>query len=290
MVFGITANMDKSQVRQRLPDLLNWLNARGVEFVLDLGTADGLAGNGISFQKHSVASLCEHCDMVLTMGGDGTILSTARAIGAHSIPILGVKLGGMGFLADLTPDELFSGLEDVLAGNYSIVERMVLRADLVSKDDTAVFFALNDFVLDKGAISRVVRIKTYIDDAFLNTYIGDGLIISSPTGSTAYSLAAGGPILLPSMEAIIINPISPHSLAARPVVIPGDKKVVAEVDFTPESVWFSGDGQVSRELSRGEKIAVRRADHTVRLVSCRSRSFYNVLRTKLNWGEDIRDN
>ena len=167
---------------------------------------------------------------------------------------------------------------------------MVLQADIATSKGSDTFFALNDFVLDKGAISRVIRIKTYIDDEFLNTYIGDGLIISSPTGSTAYSLAAGGPILPPTMEAIIINPISPHSLAARPVVVPGDKRIAIKIDFTPESVWFSGDGQVSRELKQGEEITFRKADHAVRLVSCRSRSFYDVLRAKLNWGEDIIEN
>jgi NAD+ kinase len=226
--------------------------------------------------------------MVLTFGGDGTILSTVREIGTHSIPILGIKIGGMGFLADLNPDELFASLENILQGDYRIVERMVLRADISNSGGADTYFALNDFVLDKGAMPRVIRIKTYIDDEFLNNYIGDGLIISSPTGSTAYSLAAGGPILPPTMQAIIINPISPHSLAARPVVVPADRSISVQVEFTPESVWLSGDGQIGRELKQNERITFRKADHVVKLVTFHDRSFYDVLRAKLHWGEDIR--
>jgi len=162
---------------------------------------------------------------------------------------------------------------------------MVLEANI---DGESPLFALNDFVFDKGATPRVVQLETSINNEFLNTYIADGLIISTPTGSTAYSLAAGGPILLPSMQAIIINPISPHTLGARPVVIPGDKEVRIKVGFATESVLLSSDGQVARKLERDGQLVIRKAEHPVRLVSYGKRSFYDVLRAKLNWGEDVR--
>jgi NAD+ kinase len=194
----------------------------------------------------------------------------------------------MGFLAELAPEEIFDSLERIIGGQYEVVERIVLQADIESNGQPETLYALNDFVLEKGAVSRIIRINTFINDDYLNTYIADGIIISSPTGSTAYSLAAGGPILLPSMEAIIINPISPHSLGARPVVIPAEMVIGVEAEFAPQEVMLTADGQVTRELPVGQRIRITKARHTVKLVSYGARSFYDRLRTKLNWGEDIR--
>ncbi len=182
-------------------------------------------------------------------------------------------------------------MEDILKGHYQIVKRMVLQVEVEGDGEkTTQYHALNDVVFDKGAVSRVVHIKTFIDDEFLNTYIADGLIISTPTGSTAYSLAAGGPILLPSMDAIIINPISPHTLGARPVVIPDDKVVKIKIEFAPQDILLSADGQVGKKLKQGQTAVIQKADYQIKLVSYRGRSFYDVLRAKLNWGEDIREN
>lgn len=287
MVIGITGNTEKKPVREFIPRVLDWLQKRKVEVMVHDETARHLDLPDDGFVCSDLGEFCRRCQMVISFGGDGTILSTARKIGASGIPILGVKMGGMGFLAELSPEELFSSLEDILKGNYDIVSRMVLQGEIDGDSDR--LFALNDFVFDKGAVSRVIRMKTFIDDEFLNTYISDGLIISTPTGSTAYSLAAGGPIMLPSMEAIIINPISPHSLGARPVVIPGDKVVTIKIEFAPQSVLLSADGQVSKKLSVGQVVTLQKAAHRVNLVSYRHRSFYDVLRAKLNWGEDIRE-
>ncbi len=287
MKLVIAANLAKPKVQAAVPDLLAWLKARKTDFLVEEGLAR-LLGLNEQYARVALDALPDDCDIVLSFGGDGTILSTARRMGDSGVPILGVKMGAMGFLAELMPEELYESLEEIYKGRYEVVERMVLQGEIGDSADKPLF-ALNDFVLDKGAISRVIRLKTYINDEFLNTYIADGLIISTPTGSTAYSLAAGGPILLPSMDAIIINPISPHTLGARPVVIPGDKEVTISVEFSDESVLMSADGQVAQKLIRGSKVKIRKARHRVKLVSYGRRSFYDVLRAKLNWGGDVRE-
>jgi NAD+ kinase len=289
MTFGIIANSEKPITQQILPKLVEWFAGKGVDFFVETNLAERLRLSPQTAPRLQADSFSERCDMVISFGGDGTILSTARIIGRSGVPILGVKIGGMGFLAEVAPDEIYSALEEILDGHYQIVERIVLDGEVKTAAEQFRYFALNDFVLDKGAISRVIRIKTFIDGEFLNTYIGDGLIIATATGSTAYSLAAGGPILLPSMEAIIINPISPHTLAARPVVIPGDKTVTATVVSAPHGVILSADGQGGETLGEGQSVTIQRADYRIKLVSHPGRSFYDVLRAKLKWGDDIRE-
>lgn len=287
MVLGITANIDKPEVKRPLKKVVSWLQRNHVDFLLEDATFDYLGKPDVVATIHTLPDFGGKCDIVLAFGGDGTILSTARSLAPHGIPVLGVKVGGMGFLAELIPDDLWTGLEDILQGRYTVVERMMLSARIVD-DGNVRFHALNDFVLDKGALPRVVRIRTYIDGKYLNTYIGDGLIIATPTGSTAYSLAAGGPILLPDMDAILITPISPHSLGARPVVISPDKKVKVVVEFAPEDVILSADGQVSVQLTEGDQAVFERSEYRMKLVSYTGHSFCDVLRAKLNWGEDVR--
>jgi len=288
MTLGLTGNIDKASLKPLVTKFVKWLEKAGADFIVENELAEHLSLREESYPRSSLKNFFEKCQMVISFGGDGTILSTARAIGDSGVPILGVKMGGMGFLAELTPKELYASMEDILKGHYQIVKRMVLQVE-VEGEKTTQYHALNDFVFDKGAVSRVIHIKTFIDDEFLNTYISDGLIISTPTGSTAYSLAAGGPILLPSMEAIIVNPISPHTLGARPVVIPDDKVVKIKIEYAPQNVLLSADGQVSKELKQGQTATIQKADYQIKLVSYRGRSFYDVLRAKLNWGEDIRE-
>jgi len=288
MILGLTGNIDKASVKPLVTKFVKWLQKAGADFLVENKLAEHLSLPKESCPHSSLTNFCEKCQMVISFGGDGTILSTARAIGDSGVPILGVKMGGMGFLAELTPGELYASMEDILKGHYQIVKRMVLQVE-VEGEKTTRYHALNDLVFDKGAVSRVIHIKTFIDDEFLNTYISDGLIISTPTGSTAYSLAAGGPILLPSMDAIIINPISPHTLGARPVVIPDDKVVKIKIEHAPQNVLLSADGQVGKELKQGQTATIKKADYQIKLVSYRGRSFYDVLRAKLNWGEDIRE-
>ncbi len=286
MKIALVANIEKEEVQQIVPDLVDKLHERRVDFCIEQQLAQLLEIDSSQCSVSAYKEICASCDLVISFGGDGTILSTAREIGTAAIPILGVKIGGMGFLAELTPDELLDNLDGILQKQFDVVERMLLQVEF--DDEETPLYALNDIVLDKGAVSRINRIKIFVDDEFLNTYIGDGLIVSTPTGSTAYSLAAGGPILLPTMQAIIVNPINPHTLGARPVVIPASKQLRVEVELAAQKVLLSADGQVTRELSPGNSAVIRRGDYSVRLVSFGKRSFFDVLRAKLNWGDDVR--
>ncbi len=286
MKFAITGNTDKQEVLAYVPKVLSWLKKQKIVYFIEEELASALGCQQSSENIISVKDIGK-CDIVLSFGGDGTILSLARKMGRNSIPILGIKIGGLGFLTELTPEEFFPSIKRILKGQYKILERMVLAAK-VEGSEPSEFYALNDFVFDKGSPSRVIRLKTYIDDELLNTYISDGLIVSTPTGSTAYSLSANGPILLPSIQAIIINPLNPHTLGARPVVIPDDKEIKIELEFAAQEVILNADGEIAAELQPGKAVIIKKAEHTVKMVSFEHRSFYDILRAKLYWGEDIR--
>lgn len=220
--------------------------------------------------------------MILSFGGDGTLLSTARKIGRHQTPILGVHLGGLGYLAEISLESLYPRFEKLLEGDYRVEERMVLKCRVEGCEDE--YHALNDIVISKGAFSRVVNIRTTIGGRYLNTYTCDGLIIATPTGSTAYSLSSGGPIVEPALKAIIVNPISPHTLTDRPMIIGDDKEIEAEVQARYDALTLVADGQVERTLKPGDRVFISRADYVVKLVLFGDKFFYDVLREKLKWG------
>ncbi|MBU1880715.1 NAD(+)/NADH kinase [bacterium] len=220
--------------------------------------------------------------MILSFGGDGTMLSTARKVGRSQIPILGVNLGGLGYLAEISLEDLHPRMQKLLGGCFRIEDRMVLKCWVEGSDDE--FFALNDIVIAKGSYPRVVSIRTTIDERYLNTYTGDGLVIATPTGSTAYSLSAGGPIVEPGLHTIIISPISPHTLADRPVVIGADKTVEALIVGHNDSLTLVADGEYGRLLTQGDRVFISMADYSVKLVLFEDKYFYDVLREKLKWG------
>jgi NAD+ kinase len=225
--------------------------------------------------------------MVVVLGGDGTLISTARMIGERDIPILGVNLGSLGFLTEIALDELYPALEKYLAGDFRVSERLMLQA-VVERGgkETASHMVLNDVVINKGALARIVDLKTKVNDHELTTFKADGLIISTPTGSTGYSLSAGGPIVDPSMNCIVITPICPHTLTNRPLVIEDASVVSVTVkSLDDEDIYLTLDGQVGVELKSGDVINVRRAEHTARLIMSGERNYFAVLRTKLKWGE-----
>jgi NAD+ kinase len=289
MIFGIRGNTTKSIVKGVVVELLQWLSARKISYVIDEEMVNYLK---LPFHVNSqkVDQLANNCDIVLAFGGDGTILSTARAVGVSGVPILGVNLGGLGFLTEVSIDELYPTLEKIIKNQYTIVERMVIEATVREQDDEQTCFALNDIVVDRSGFSRVIRIEVFIDDNYLNTYLGDGLIIATPTGSTAYSLSAKGPILFPTVNSMVINPICPHSLNVRPVVIP-DSSVIRIVPHPQESVVsMSVDGQVSRQFPKTAdvEIILKKADYYIRWIQRENKNFYDLLRTKLKWGVDNR--
>lgn len=291
MKFGIIGNTAKTSTRDVLKNLLAFLRKKRLTFVLhsDLGNWLRTSGTGIAVDEKSIvpeATLPEECDMLIALGGDGTMLSAARMIGKHEIPILGVNLGKLGFLAEVSVDELHQCLNDILEGKYILEERMVLEARC-SQDDKK-YFALNEVVIDRGASPRMIDLETSVNGDFLVTYAADGIILTTPTGSTAYSLASNGPIVAPQSRVMVINPIAPHTLTARSVVVPDDSVIRVMVNSPSRSVHLTSDGQQEGFYETPIDFTIRKADYTVQLVKREGRKFFDVLRTKLMWGRDLR--
>lgn len=285
MTLGIIANLSKETVVEILPEFLHLLQNRRIPAVVTEEIACHINVDRLKFNSFPANELGNHCDLVIAFGGDGTILSAAKNVSPAGIPILGVNVGRFGFLAEISVGELNEKLDDLIAGNYLIEDRMALEASVVRNLDKYSYFAFNDVVLEKGGFSRTILIETYIDNEYLNTYNADGLLICTPTGSTAYSLSAGGPLLTPDMRAMVINPICPHSLSQRPLVIRDDKIVRFKAWSEKRKMLLSVDGQAVLQIGEEHLIHVRKATRPVKLVKCSGNSFYQVLRTKLNWGE-----
>ncbi|MBC8204778.1 NAD(+)/NADH kinase [bacterium] len=282
MLLGIISNTGKKETGTILPEFLSWLKYRGVEFIADEELQNLL--KDLPKAYYSRGELAPNCDVILSFGGDGTLLSTARAMGAHETPILGVNIGGLGYLAEVSPQELKDKIKGFLAGHFRIEERMLLEAKIEYIDKVEVFYALNDVVVDKGNNSRLIQLSATINNEFFNTYYADGLIIATPTGSTGYSLSAGGPILEPTLEGIIIIPICPHSLSQRPIVISPNKLIEIALDPTAPQQAFICDGFLEKLLPAGSRVSIQRSERVVNLIIMKGNYFYNVLRKKLHWG------
>jgi NAD+ kinase len=223
--------------------------------------------------------------MIIVLGGDGTLLSVARLVGDHEVPILGVNLGGLGFLTEITLEELYRVLERVVQGDFVTDERVVLNAAVIRRGERMVeFTVLNDAVINKGALARIVDLETTINGEYLTTFKSDGLIISTPTGSTAYNLSAGGPIVYPSLHCIIITPICPHTLTNRPIMIPDDVEIRAMLKTKQQEVILTLDGQQGFTLEFEDVVEVRKAEGRILLIKSPYRHYFEVLREKLKWG------
>ena len=279
MRIGILANVRKPRTKMLTLKLIKWLVDREHQAIICQNLVPiighkNLARDENRFRKES--------DLVVAIGGDGTILAAARAVGLQGVPILGVNLGTLGFLAEVNPDKLFVAMEKVAAGSYEIEERMLVKARVGKRGRWA--YALNDLVIDKGGFSRVIELNVSINGIFVGSYKADGLIISTPTGSTAYALSAGGPIVNPKMKALITTPICPHSLAVRPLIIDIDELLMVEIYSDHEGATLTIDGQMGRRIRSGDVVTAAVAHRTVKLVRVDSKSFYEILRTKLKWG------
>ena len=263
-------------------ELRDWLDAHGVAVRFDRASARALDRRG----GVAPGTLPPRTDLVIVAGGDGTLLSAARAAGPRGIPILGVNFGGLGFLTELQPEELFSGVEKVLRGEYTIEERASLRVRLRRGGKVIAEHALlNDAVVTKTALARMLVIDVDVDDQRVASYTSDGLIVSTPTGSTAYNLSAGGPILDPRMSAFVISPICPHAMSLRPLVVPGDVRIrVVLRGRTEEQAYLTLDGQVGYPIRPTDEIVVDRHPMPVRLVRVARRGFFEILQRKLRWG------
>lgn len=264
-------------------ELIEWLVARDLEPLVEAHLAHHLHyPNGV------VSDLIpDQAELVVVLGGDGTLISTARLIGERKVPIVGVNLGSLGFLTEITVEEMYPALECCLADQHRISERMMLHA-MVERDGEELVnhLVLNDVVINKGALARIVDLETMVNGYELTTYKADGLIISTPTGSTGYSLSAGGPIIYPSMNCLALTPICPHTLTNRPLVVSDDALVQVTVrSLADEEIYLTLDGQVGVELQCGDRIHVRRALHSAQLVMSSQKDYFGILRAKLKWGE-----
>lgn len=279
---GIIAKHTDPRAGKIVTDLVQWLTEHGRRAVLDRETAQA-AGRTDGIVR---AKLPSECDFLIVIGGDGTLLSAARVVGLSGKPILGVNLGSLGFMTAITIEELYPVLERIFSYDIDYDERMLLVAHVHRLGErVANYTMLNDVVINKGALAKIIDIETTLDDTYVTTYRADGLIISTPTGSTGYSLAAQGPIVHPTLRTIILTPICPHMLTNRPLVVPEDMTVRAELKSKETDVCLTIDGQVGFGLREGDIIEVKKADLPLRFIRSPFKDYFAVLRTKLKWGE-----
>jgi NAD+ kinase len=281
--IGIVAKPDRPDAAGVVARLLDWCAEHGLQPVLEKETA-GLCPDA-QVPTARKPDLPGQVDLLLVLGGDGTLLSMARLVGDLGVPILGVNLGGLGFLTALTKEELFPALEAFLAGGLMIEERVMLAAQVWRQGERlSEYAALNDVVITKSAMSRIINLAVSVDGQFATAYRADGLIISTPTGSTAYCLSAGGPIVFPTMPAVVLTPICSHTLTNRPIVLPADQRIEVTLQ-SDQDVMLTLDGQVGFALKEADVVAISQATARIRLLRFPQKHFFSVLRTKLKWGE-----
>jgi len=278
---GIISKPRSDRAARLIPELCGWLKQRGIQVLLDEESAKNANLSGGIGREH----VAKGSQLLVVLGGDGTLLSAARAAIGIDIPLLAVNLGGLGFMTAIKVEELYPQLERVLGGGHQVVKRRMLHAELWRAGRLmAEHEALNDMVLSKSEIARMIDLEVYVDKNFMCVYKADGLIVATPTGSTAYSLSAGGPIMTPTVAAIAITPICPHMLTNRPMIVPDESEIQVTVgDSAP--TYMTIDGQVGAELEAGDQIVCRRSEHCVSLVRPPDKLFFDVLREKLKWGD-----
>jgi NAD+ kinase len=281
--IGIISKPRKAEVREIVPRLLEWLRERQIEACIDKETGAILERNEKCLTRNEMPA---QVDLIVVLGGDGTLLATARSLNRKPVPILGVNLGGLGFLTVIPREELYAALEQVLAGNFRTERRVQVEGEIVRADEAlASFLALNDVVLNKGAIARILDFDVFVDGQFVSSYKSDGLIVSTPTGSTAYSLAAGGPVIAPTVGAFIITPICAHTLTNRPLVVPDSVTIEVALKTQREAAYLTVDGQMGIAARSDDTVRVKKAGSFVELVQPDHKNYYEILRQKLKWGE-----
>jgi len=286
---GIVAKRGLRAASDHLERLAAWLRERQIDVLFDTETAS-LAGRDTVARSYSRDEIPQHVDLIVVMGGDGTLLSMATRIAeaGRDIPILGVNFGSLGFLTEIRIDELYPALQSVMDGTATIDQRAMLAASAYrSREPFDSRIVLNDVVFTKAALSRIIELSVSLSTGVVTRVKADGLIIASATGSTAYNLAAGGPIVHPRVDAIAITPIAPHTLTNRPIVIPGSETIEVRPNISEgaDEVFVTYDGQAGYPLQKGDMVAVRKSERCLRLVKAPARSYFEVLREKLHWGE-----
>jgi NAD+ kinase len=279
---GIVSKPQKPEVAEIMPGLIQWLRGHGYDFIVDPETAPHAAG---APQVARTEMAARKLEFVIVLGGDGTLLSAARAVAKAGIPILGINLGALGFLTEVPLEELYPTLDSIENGSCTIHQRSMVHCEVSRSGSViATYDALNDVVVGKGTIARLNHCDVYIDKIFVSRYQADSLIVSSPTGSTAYSLAAGGPILMPDVEAFVITPVSAHSLTHRPLVVRDTSEIEIVVMTGEEEAYLSIDGQAGMPMLDGDRVFCRKSQHQVKLLHTKG-TFFDVLRGKLKWGQ-----
>ena len=279
------SNTDKPAFWKVLPDIVSWAKDKGLDLYITTRIESQLKDLDLDSQLIESADDFAKLDFILTLGGDGTILSLARAIGDRSTLILGIHLGELGFLAEVVLEDMFTRLDAVAAGDFNIQKRMVIKCVVNNGNEPHTFHALNDIVVDRGKSHRLLTCELLANDNFVAKYKADGLIVATPTGSTAYSLASGGPIVIPTFGSMVVTPICPHTLTLRPIVFPDDQ--VLKISF-PENggqdITLAIDGQVNEYLKSTAKVMIQKASFEINMVNFTDSNYFNTLRTKLGWG------
>lgn len=280
--IGILTKPKFPEVKSTLQAVVTWLRGRNILVVLD-NTSASLLGEPGGLQK---SQLAQKADVLLVLGGDGTMLNAARLAGERGIPILGVNMGGLGFLTEVRLEHLYPSLERVFANEYVIDERLMLGTHIHRHGETvAQGLVLNDVVVSKGTLARMIELKVSIQGQFVTNLRGDGLIIGTPTGSTAYSLSAGGPIINPAVHSLILTPICPHTLTHRPLIVPDDSEIDVALTSKDEGAMATLDGQVGVALTQGDSVVIKASDFLTKLIRFPETNYYGVLREKLKWGD-----
>ncbi len=276
--IGLLSNLDGDKISNLVKEIAYWLKKRNVELLLD----DQYAGK-ISYPVKSCArnELVNKIDCLVVLGGDGTLLNSARLVAPHGVPLFGINMGHLGFLTEVDVPQLYKALEQLLSGNYHIEERMMLEACVLRDGKfSPPLTGLNDAVITKGAFARLIRLDTMVDGRHFNTYHADGVIIATPTGSTAYSLSAGGPLVVPDLELLLFTPICPHALWARPLVISPQSEVLVTLRSKQGEVMLTVDGQLGMHLRHGDTVRVRKSSYRAKFIKLNNQTFFDILREK----------
>ena len=285
--IGLVLKPHQPEALETICELTQWLTARGIELVggPEIERDRIQQATGCSVREVQSDKLAQEVDLVLVLGGDGTMIATARMIRDSEVPVLGVNFGGLGYLAEFRIEELHSALEAILSGNYRLDKRVMLSVELLrGQESITKNRVLNDVVINKSALARIIEIEAYFNQQFVNSFRADGLIVSTPTGSTAYNLSAGGPVIFPSMNAIVITPICPFTLSNRPIVVPDDADIELRLKTDKEDVALTLDGQVGFALEVEDRVMIKKSKTTFKLIQPANRNYFDVLRDKLRWG------
>ena len=279
---GIIFKHDFEPAKRECQRLKDWFTQRGVKVYTEEMTSSPALNQCL--EEETI--IPDTVDWVVVLGGDGTLLGAARKIGRYGLPILGINLGGLGFLTEIPLKRLYKDIEKLANGEIALEKRLMLQASILRNNEERCHFSvLNDVVINKGALARIVDLRVFIDGRFLTTFRADGLIVSTPTGSTGYNLSAGGPIVYPDLEALIVAPICPFTLTHRPIILPDKSVIEIEMGENSEQVTLTFDGQVGFDLIDGDRVIISKSDKKLKLIKSPGQDYFDILRTKLKWGE-----